>query len=58
MIWRLGATAGALMPVAAAAVAADKGATVETTQPLVLQRSSTLSGVLYLTPLLYLEESF
>lgn len=35
MIWRVGATAGALLPVAAGAVAADKGATVETTQPLV-----------------------
>ena len=35
MIWRLGATAGALMPVAAAAVAADKGATVATSEPVV-----------------------
>lgn len=35
MIWRVGATAGALLPVAAAAIAADKGATVATSQPVV-----------------------
>lgn len=35
MILRLGATAGALLPVAAAAVAADKGATVATSEPVV-----------------------
>lgn len=29
MIWRLGATAGAFLPVAASAVAADKAATIE-----------------------------
>lgn len=34
MIWRLGATAGALVPVAATAIAADKGATIATSVPL------------------------
>lgn len=35
MIWRAGATAGALIPVAGAALAADKGETVATSVPTV-----------------------
>jgi hypothetical protein len=35
VIWRLGATAGAILPVAAAAVASDRGATVATSVPVI-----------------------
>lgn len=36
MIWRLGATTGAVLPVAAAAIAADTGATIETSTPMLV----------------------
>lgn len=35
MIWRVGAAAGAILPVAAQAIAADKGATLATSVPVV-----------------------
>ncbi|WP_112383581.1 hypothetical protein [Sphingomonas carotinifaciens] len=35
MIWKMGATMGALLPLAAAAVASDKGATTATSVPVI-----------------------